>query len=458
MPHRRVESAARIASAAVLAALLAAATVHAQDALARGEELLEREEYVAAEAALREATAADPSSARAHGSLALALLFQGKLEEALEEGYLATSRDPGSPEARQIYSRALAAAGRPLEAARELEEVVAAKPDDPVALEALAGAYTAAHDDRALAAYENLLKLKPEASQVHVRLAEYLWATGQAERGNRVLADALVAFPDESWLHAVYGRALFYQDRVLDAVRELTRARDAGVTDLSTLTLLCYALWRAGDAEAAVAAFTAALEEHPGAGPLHEDLGRLLLSIGRPEAALVALEEAARRQPGQATAHLELGRAYEAVGRVAEAEQAYRKAIALGPQLNAPHYTLGRLLTLHGDREEGGRELALYRTKYEGIAHREQEARKRRGEINLAWAELRQGDAEAALARFTSLPESTETLIGQASALSRLLRHGDAVRVLERARELEPHNPAISIRLASERLRAEEKP
>lgn len=444
------------ASSAFLAVLLAASTTEVEDALTRGEELLARQEYAEAEAVLREATAADRTSARAHGSLALALLSQGKVAEAVEKGYLAAALDPGSLEVREIYGRALAAAGRPLEAARQLEDVVAAKTDDPGPLEALAGAYAAARDERALTAYEELLRLDAEVPLHHVDLAEYLWSVGQNERGNDVLEGALRAFPDDGRLHLVYGRALFSQDRVVDAARELTRARQAGVTELPALTLLCYSLWRAGEVEGASEAFAAALHQHPGAGSLHQDFGRFLLSVGRPESALVALQEAVRLQPGQAAAQLELGRAYEAVGRIAEAEQAYRRSLALGPQLSTPHYTLGRLLTLNGDRAEGERELALYRTIYDRIADQQQEARRRGAEVALAWSELHQGETEAALARFLALPESTETLIGRASALSRLRRHEEAVAALERARELEPENPQIQIQLASERIRAEE--
>ena len=441
---------------ALLGTLLVIGTPPVQDAQAHGEQLLEREEYAAAETALREAIAADPGSASAHGSLALALLYQGKTDEAIEEGYLAVSSDPDSSEARMIYGRTLATAGRPLEAARELEKVVAAKPDDPSPLNALAQVYTAAQDDRALAAYERLVQLKPDVPRYVLRLAEYLWATGRPERGNRVAEDALSTFPDEFRIHALYGRALVAQDRVVDAVRELTRARDAGMTDLATLELLCSTLWVLGDADATEAAFRATLEQHPQAAALYAQFGRFLLSVGRPEPALTALGEAVRQQPRDAMGHLDHGRAFEAAGKIAEAEQAYRRALELRPQLSSAHYSLGRLLMLHGDREEGQRELALYREGYDTLIQREQGLRARAGEIDLARVELRHGDAEAALARFAALPESTATLIGQASALSRLRRHGEAIAVLERAQELEPRNPKIWVQLASERIRAEE--
>jgi tetratricopeptide (TPR) repeat protein len=447
-----------IVAAPLLGVLLSAGTLQAEDALARGERLLESRDYVAAEAALREATAADPSSARAHGKLALAFISLRKLPEAVEEARLAATLEPGNPEARQIYAVALTVSGRALEAAREFEAVVAAKPDEIGPLRGLAEAYSAAQDDRAVPVFEKLVKVKPEDPQYRIRLAEHHWTTGNTARGNEVLEEALRALPGQSSLHARYGRALFGQERVVDAVRELTRARDGGATDLPTLSLLCQALWRAGDADAAVEAFTATLKRHPAAASLHEDYGRLLLSLGRPEPALAALEEAVRLRPGQASAHLELGRAYEALGKVSKAEQAYRQAMSLGPQLAAPHYALGSLLTRHGDREEGKRELALYRTLYDRVAAEAQPARARAREIAYGWAELRQGRAEAALTRFAAVPESAEALIGQASALSRLGRHQDAIRVLERAKELEPESPWVQNLLASERFRADERP
>jgi tetratricopeptide (TPR) repeat protein len=132
--------------------------------------------------------------------------------------------------------------------------------------------------------------------------------------------------------------------------------------------------------------------------------------------------------------------------------------MAIGTPLAEPHYALGRLLTRRGNREEGERELALHRTLYDRAVRRSQEARARSGEIALGWAELRQGHAETALARFEAIPDSAEALIGQASALSRLGRHRDAVQVLERAHELEPQSPLIQTLLASERVRSEEKP
>jgi tetratricopeptide (TPR) repeat protein len=128
-----------------------------------------------------------------------------------------------------------------------------------------------------------------------------------------------------------------------------------------------------------------------------------------------------------------LGRAREAIGRLPEAEEAYRKAMAPSPQLASPRYALGRILVRQGRRQEGEKELEVYRSLYARAERIQFETESRRGEILLAWSELERGQPAAALVRFESLPEGVEVLTGRAKALSLLNRHREAIQVLERA-------------------------
>jgi Flp pilus assembly protein TadD len=57
------------------------------------------------------------------------------------------------------------------------------------------------------------------------------------------------------------------------------------------------------------------------------------------------------------------------------------------------------------------------------------------------------------LERFAALPETPDSLLGRAAALSRLKRHAEAVRVLERARVLAPEDERIRTQLALEKSR-----
>jgi Flp pilus assembly protein TadD len=332
------------------------------------------------------------------------------------------------------------------------------KPDEIGPLEALADSYAASGDERATPVYERLIALKPPRPAHRLGFAEHLWTTGKTAQGNAIAIAALKEFPDFSALRARYGRALFEEERFLDAAAELERARDLGIRDAAALGLLGNALWQASRIEAARAAFEAAVREHPDSADLRQDLGRLLLSQGESGPALPHLEEAARLRPRDASASFDLGRAREAVGRLPEAEEAYRKAMALSPQLASPRYALGQLLVRQGRRKEGQQELEVYRSLYARAERIHFETESRRGEILLAESELQRGQPAAALARFESLPEGVEVLTGRAKALSRLNRHGEAIQFLERVRELQPDDTKIQSLLAAERERMKEKP
>ena len=447
----------RLAAFLVLASLcphrLPAIPQGEDPALLEAEALLEKKSYKKAEEALRAIVAAAPANARAQGDLALALLSQGKTREAVDAARLAAAFAPETPEARYIYALTLKAAGRNVEAARELEKTVALKPGQATPLRALAEAYAETGDDRAVEVYTQLIAQEPGVPGDRAALAEVLWVSGKSADGNRMMEEAIAKSGEDRNLRIRYGRALVEQERFPDAVRELGRARELGASEPGTLALWANALWSAGDTTAAARAFGEAIAVAPGDASLRRDAGRLALSLGDGSGALVYLSEAARMTPGDAAAQLDLGRAYESVGQNAEAEQAYRLAASLDPKLGSPHYALGTLLVRTGRREEGQQELAAYRTLYERALRLSEQQNERSAELGLAWAELNRGKASDSLARFTSLPESPDSLLGRAAALSRLKRHAEAVRVLERARKLAPDDVRIRTQLALEKSR-----
>ncbi len=425
--------------------------------LARGEKLLEQKQYAKAEAELRQAVADDPKSARAHGNLALALLPQKKTREAVDEARLAAAFGPDSPEARYIFGLALSADGRPVEAARQLEVVVGLRPSEAGPLAALAAAYAATGDERTAVTYERLIRLKPGDPRPRAELAEYLWRTEKNDEGNRAIEEAMKAFPSNADLAARYGRALAQQDRAVDAAAALEAARRLGSTEAATFALLASSYERANKPEAARAVLADGVAARPDDASLQHDLGRLLLADGRPEEALPHLQKAAGAPRATAGAELDLGRALEALGRADEAEIAYRRAIRLSPDLAGAHYALGKLLQRQGKKAEAERELETHHRLYERGRETVSAANSRTAELAFAWAELNQGKAASALARFEALPESPDALWGRALALSSLERHPEAVLALERALELEPDDHRVELLLVTERSRAEEK-
>jgi len=426
----------------------------APSALDMGEKLLARKQYAAAEKELRRAIEAEPSSPRAHGNLALALLPQRKVTEAVSEARIAAAFGPTVAEAHFIYGMALAADGKPVDAAREYERAAALAPANPSPLAALAAAYAAAEDPRTIETYGRLAALRPKDPSVPGDLADYLWRVQRIEEGNAEMERALAAFPSSADLRLRWGRALVWQERLADAAEALQAARRLGAADAATLALLADVYEREGRAEDARAAYAAAVAVYAEDPDLSHGLGRLLLAEGRTGEAFPHLHKAALARPKSAVYQLDDGRALEASGRMADAEAAYRRAIALAPNLPGAHYALGRLLQRQGRREEADKELALHHELYERGRRLVAAADVADAAASRAWVELREGKAADALARFRALPQSPETLRGQAAALQRLGRSAEAVQALERAQELAPEDARIALLLATERSRA----
>ena len=444
----------------LLTGLLAAAStpVPTPGPLERGEKLLAARQYEKATTQLRKAIEADPTSARAHGDLALALMALQKNREAVDAARLAAAFGPQLPEARYIYGLALAANGRPVEAARELEKAVALKPGEAAPLLALAAAYAAAEDQRAAATYEKLVALRPADVKVRADFADYLWRIDKNAEGNRVAEQAIAAFPSNAELLIRYAQALLLQERALDAAQALEKARTLGSRSALTFALLAAADEQAGNAEAARAVLEAGIETYPNDASLRQNLGRLWLAEGQAAKALPQLEEAARLNPRGVQVLLDLGRALETLGRLDEAEAAYRRAIVLAPNTPRAHYALGRLFQRQGKSAEAQRELEIHHKLYErsreAIAHYDVES----AEMAYAWAEWHKGNAGVALARFQALPETPETLRGAALALARLERHAEAVAALERAKALAPDDGRIELLLVTERAQSQVAP
>ncbi|GAC1419750.1 MAG: hypothetical protein NVSMB5_11820 [Candidatus Velthaea sp.] len=89
---------------------------------------------------------------------------------------------------------------------------------------------------------------------------------------------------------------------------------------------------QAGDIEAAVHAFLAALEIESHV-PAIVNIGNLLLEAGDVEEAIVHYEAALRLDDDYATAHLNLGVAYKRIGRRSEAVREFRRANRLEGRL-----------------------------------------------------------------------------------------------------------------------------
>lgn len=375
---------------------------------------------------------------------------------AAEAGRRALALAPADIEAALCLGSALIMLGDYAEAVPPLERVLADRPDSLDALYGLAEAYAALDDPRAEQMYERLAASRPGDVTIRLGLIQYLWEHGKNDAGNQQMERLLEEHPGQPDLRITYALDLLRQQQFGRAASELERAWTAGGASYRVAYLLGNAWWEAGDVERALNSFRTAIAIDGAAVPARHDLGRLLMWAGRPAEAIAHLEKAAAAAESAAVT-LDLGRSYEAAGRLEAAERAYREARALEPSLSPVHYALGRLLRRTGRHAEGGEALQTYHRLYEAEQQRRFDEKSRRAEIDLAWLELRRGRAAEALTRFERLGDTPEGLIGRAMALSRLKRHADAVRLLERARLLAPDEPRVTYLLARERAALESR-
>jgi predicted TPR repeat methyltransferase len=115
---------------------------------------------------------------------------------------------------------------------------------------------------------------------------------------------------------------------------------------------------QAGQAEAASELLQRALAAKPDYAEAHNNLGIILLSMGRPDDSVSAFTRATTLKPDFAEARNNLGAALFGLGRFEESVSCYRQAVAIKPDYPEARKNLGDALAKAGQPEEA---IACYR-------------------------------------------------------------------------------------------------
>lgn len=294
-----------------------------------------------------------------------------------------------------------------------------------------------------------------------VAAAERAIERGRPEAAAALYRRAVDAQPEAPRLVAALGRSLALADRYGESADVLKRAVALGAGDARTRFYLGSALWESGRYDEAEAALRRAAAEAAGTAAepvVRQQLGRLLLWVGRPEEAVEPLERVVALRPGAADGRLDLARALEGSGRTGEALAAYRRAAELAPNSHHARWGLAQLLARTGRREEAEEELEAYRQLYEADQERTRRSLLEESEIDRGWHLIRSGRPGEAEEVFRGLVQGlgggTAALVGLARAQAAQGDHDGAAGTLERAVALEPDRPDLRRALAEARLAA----
>ncbi len=243
-----------------------------------------------------------PDYAAAHGNLGAALTELGRLDEAVTSLCRAIELKPDEADSHSNLGTALARKGRLDEAAEAFREAVRLRPKFVEAIANLGAALAKlGRFDEAVAQYRRALELKPNHAETHNNIGSLLLRMLRPADAEEFLRKATQINPRYAEAHNNLGLAMVRQHKVDDAVR----------------------------------LFEQAAELRPDYADAWRNLGIARARLGDWQAAADALRRALDRKPNSIASLVWLGKALGELGRIEEAEDCYRRAIELEPSAGA---------------------------------------------------------------------------------------------------------------------------
>ncbi len=227
-------------------------------------------------------------------------------------------------------------------------DTIAKRPANPLAHFMLAGAWERAGDAlRALASYDEALRLKPDFSVGQENFGELLLKLGRRTEAVARFEAALKLQPEFADAHMNLGNALLAEGRTPEAIPHLATAARLAPEVAEVRYNFANGLAAAGRTAEAISEYEAALKFTPGnpavSTAAHHHLADALAMSGRPREAVPHYEAALRAQPDNAAAHHNLGSALFELGRLAEAAQHYEATLRLAPDFPNARANLERV-------------------------------------------------------------------------------------------------------------------
>jgi len=355
----------------------------------------------------RRAQLAENTDAENQYKSGLALLQQGKINEAAEAFRAASRSKPEFVEAHYALGVALSRMGKE---------------------------YLPAAVDQFL----EVLRLKPDHVDARVDLSSILAQEGDSPAAAAQLEQAIKMAPNNADLYVLLGKSQYDSNEFPTAIESFRKALDLNPRLGAAHYGVGLALLKQHDNARATQEFRAALELNSNDPFSHLELGKISLEAGNLPEASKHLNEAVSRRPSLAEAHLELGKLYRRENALDKAQAAYREALRLQPNLSEALYNMALLLKSEGKNEEAKEYLA----KVESL----QQSRVAIGKANALNADgikhTNDGRLDEALAAFQKALAADPTYFmaayNQGVVLGRLGRTQEAIEAFRTAIRLRP--------------------
>jgi Tfp pilus assembly protein PilF len=304
------------------------------------------------------------------------------------------------PAARSQLGAALLEAGLAKEAAAELAGAVGGDPSNAADVALLARAYHQQQDDTSAArTLESALARGIEAAPLYTALAEIYEARGEIEKAIPAMRQAIQLDPGKESYRFRYAMLLTDSSAPQAAVIRLREA----LSDFPDSAKLWFAMGVAqftdNKTDAAVEAFTRALEHEPKMSPALAYLGMLRVDQGRIPDALDYYQKALDADEHSAVNHFLIAEAFTKLPEPddAQAQRHLNRALELDPGFVQAHVALGKIYLRTNRFENAAAEL-------EGVVRLDPKQAEAYYQLSRVYTRLkRREDAQKAAARFEHL-------------------------------------------------------
>jgi serine/threonine-protein kinase len=316
-------------------------------------------DYATAVQLLRQAQQRYPTDFWINHQLAYYLYMSKPPEwaEAVRYYTAALALRPESAAAQNNLGIALVRQGRLDEAIAALRKAIRLQPDFHTAHANLGSAFLLrGQPDKAIAAFRKSLRLDRQFAGAHAGLGAALLARGQLDQALAALRQAIHLQPDCPQAHTVLGMTLHKQGKLDEAITAYRRAIHLDRDDAQAHMGLGAALGDKGWVLLGLAECQKALSLNKDSPQFQAQfqavLGQMLLQTGQLPQATAAFRKAIHLHDKYAQPHMGLGTALLLQGKLDEASAAFQKALGLDPHLLPAYVNLGHILHMQGKDEE----------------------------------------------------------------------------------------------------------
>jgi len=304
-----------------------------------------------AEALARQILRVHPKEPNILRVLGVALMRQGKFEEASKHLSTAVKIAPAVADGHEQYGLALASLGRLNEAEESLQTALRLDPNGEsvhsklARLQAMQGKEEESQKSR-----KRMLELHPHRQKIHDAMK--LHAEGKHDEARKLVKDVLREDSDNINALNLMGGICMAKEAFNDAEAFLQKVVGLAPDFAVAWAVLSASFKEQGRLEEAVEALEKALVLEPKNAEWHSTLGNQLMVWGKEERALVSLDRALAIKPDHANALHSKGHVLKTMGDQDDAIRAYRAAAKARPDLGEIYWSLANLKTFRFDPDE----------------------------------------------------------------------------------------------------------